>query len=279
MRIKNNSEKKLFFRIIFISLFALINLVCLSFAQESQVFQGKINADNVNIRFDATVSSSVISRINKGDRVEVMLELYEWYKIKLPKAAPSFIKKNLVSLIDDKTAQVLKDRVNIRLRPDEASPILGRVDKNEVINILEDKGLWYRIEPVNNSFGWIHKKFVEKVPAVEVSLEVKANTLDKTEGNEITEQNTGENKTILPEASIDEKSITVEGIINPYGKVFRRIATHKFITQDGKIFLLKGSKENLDSLNYRKVKVTGKLSNLAKQKYPIIEILKIEVLD
>ena len=279
MRIKNNSEKKLFFRIIFISLFALINLVCLSFAQESQVFQGKINADNVNIRFDATVSSSVISRVNKGDRVEVMLELYEWYKIKLPKTVPSFIKKNLVSLIDDKTAQVLKDRVNIRLRPDEASPILGRVDKNEVINILEDKGLWYRIEPVNNSFGWIHKKFVEKVPAAEVSLEVKANTLDKTEGNEITEQNTGENKTILPEASIDEKSITVEGIINPHGKVFRRIATHKFITQDGKIFLLKGSKENLDSLNYRKVKVMGKLSNLAKQKYPIIEILKIEVLD
>ena len=105
---------------------------------------------------------------------------------------------------------------------------------------------------------------MEKAPAVEVSLEVKASTLDKI---------------ILPTASIEEKGITIEGIIKPYGKVFRRIATHKLITQDGKIFLLKGSKKNLDSLNYRKVKVMGKLSNLAKQKYPIIEILKIEVLD
>lgn len=253
-----------------ISLVTFFNLFSISFAQESTLFQGVVNADKINIRSDSTVSSQIICNINKGGRVEVVKELYDWYKIKLPKNAPSFIRSDMVDIIDDNAAKVKKDKVNIRLEPQESSPILGRAEKNEIINILKTRGGWYGIEPINNSSGWINKKFVDKLPSKEIFTETKATTIgniDKTESNKILDK-------------IDEQeNMAVEGIIMPYGKVFKRRATHKLTSQDGKLFLLKGNKNTLNTFNYHKVKIIGKLTNLTKQKYPIIEISRIEAMD
>lgn len=262
-------------------LFILIPFIC--FAQEqdslpqeltatpkhkSGLFPGEINADNIHIRSDSTVSSTIICIANNGELVEVVKELYGWYRVRLPKTAPSFIKKNLVAIIDGKTAKVIKDNVNIRLKANESSPILGKADKNEVINILEEKGGWYKIEPPNNSFGWVNKKFVNKA----------SDTINKKEGVELDKKIREENK-IADEKASQEENATIEGIIKPYGKVIKRIATHKLITADNNVLLLKGNKGSLDSLNYHKVRVTGKLIHPKNSKHSIIEILKIEALD
>ena len=143
----------------------------ISSAETLSLFQGEVNADNINLRSDATVSSEIICTLNKNERVDIILELYEWYKIKLPKNAPCYIKKSLVNCItvlsttekQCKNAKVLKNRVNIRLHPNESSAIIGEVDENEIVNILKDEGGWYRIDPVQNSFGWINKGFINKV--------------------------------------------------------------------------------------------------------------------
>ncbi len=231
------------------------------------LFQGQINSDNINIRSDSTVSSKIICALNKGEPVEVVRESYEWYKIILPKTAPSFIKKDLVALIDEKTAKITKDNVNIRLDPSESSPILGIASKNEVISIQEDRGGWYKIEPRNNSFGWVNKKFVDKV-----------GTINRREEIKLVQEIKKENIIVGEKAPLDE-SIIIEGMIKPYGKVIKRIATHKLLSPDNNVFLLKGNKASLDSLNYHKVKVTGKLAHPQNQKYTIIEILKIEAID
>jgi uncharacterized protein YgiM (DUF1202 family) len=248
--------------VVLFSIFILFALVALANSNDkSTVFQGVINADNINIRTDSTVNSKIICKINKGEPVEVVKELYGWYKIRLPKIAPSYIKKNLVTLLGEKTAQVLEDNVNIRLDASESSWILGRVNMNEVVNILEDKGGWYRIEPVNNSFGWIHKKFIDKVDVLKKIEDVQSIPDIKKEERLISEKPTLENNILT-------------GIIKPYGKVLGRKATHKLITEDNRVFLLKGNKESLDSLNYHRVKITGKL--IGAQKYPIVEVTKIE---
>jgi uncharacterized protein YgiM (DUF1202 family) len=147
-------------------------------AQESQPFQAEVISDNINIRANSTVNSEVICAVNKGAQLEVVSELYDWYKIRLPKKAPAYIKKSLLECINYQVnnpptnitpsepskqclnAKVIKENVNIRLKPTESSAILGQADKNEVVTVLEDKGEWFRIEPTNSSFGWIHKKFI-----------------------------------------------------------------------------------------------------------------------
>jgi hypothetical protein len=73
--------------------------------------------------------------------------------------------------------------------------------------------------------------------------------------------------------------LIVEGKVSPYGIVLWRKATHKLITSENKIYFLKGDRKSLDSLNYRKVKVTGKLISLVTSKYPIIQVDIIEALN
>jgi len=270
----------------------LIPFIC--FAQN---FKGEINANNINIRSDSTVSSKIICIANKGEPVEVIRESYEWYKIRLPKTAPSFIKKSLVGLIDEKTAKVIKDNVNIRLSPSKSSPILGKADKNEVINILEERGEWYKIEPLNSSFGWVHKKFVNRADIINPvrdtisfsRLPLVSNGVNKSEEVQLAQETSAkggpasgwkkENKIMDEKVSPQDEGVTIDGIIKPYGKVIKRIGTHKLITADNNVFLLKGNKGSLDSLNYHRVKVTGKLIHPKHQKHTIIEIEKIEALD
>jgi uncharacterized protein YgiM (DUF1202 family) len=213
---------------------------------------GRVSEDNLNVRADANTNSPVICKLPKGESVEIILERYDWYKIRLPKQAAVFVKKSLLEPIDEKTAKAKAENINVRALPNQVSAILGRLEKNEVVAIIKDKGEWLKIEPTANTFGWVHKKFIdrkdqEKAPAAEKTTQ------------------TGE--------------IVTEGLIQPYGKVINRIATHKLITKDYSVYLLKGNADNLKPLVYHKVRVSGKIISSAKEKYPVIEINKLEALD
>lgn len=234
-------------------------------------FTGRINANSINVRVDATTSVPIVCALDKGGLVEVVGEAYDWYKIRLPKTAPSYIKKDLVECINRDTslpepakclnAKVTGERVNIRLGPNETSWILGKVDKLTVVNILVDKGAWYKIEPVHQSFGWVNKKFVDKDSGQTVALEPVALPSG------------GQTTALRPDQLI------VEGTVSPYGVVLWRTATHKLITAGNKIYFLKGNRKALDSLNYHRVRVTGKLISPANSKSPIIQVAIIEALN
>lgn len=128
---------------------------------EPQILIGKVNADNINVRADATASSKIICTLSYNDTIEVIGEAYGWYRIRLPKHTNAFIRKDLVITINNKTARVAKERANIRLGANENAIILGKASKDEQLNIIEDLGDWYRIEPPKDTFGWTHKKFIQ----------------------------------------------------------------------------------------------------------------------
>jgi len=252
----------------------LVLAFTLSFAEQTP-FNGKINSNNINLRSDATASAYIIAVLNKDQQVEVVAESYEWYKVRLPKIVPAYIKSTLVNCINYSQVQtpgatsescvsvkVLRDRVNIRAKPNENSPILGLADQNEVIGVLARDGLWYKIEPIDNSFGWVHKKFVDKVTINQANVEV--NKESKT-------------KVSLPSPQ-EDKNIILIGTVKPYGVIFGRRATHKLITQDNKTYLLKGNRASLNSLNQQKVKIIGKRADLEKSGMPIIEVKIVEVI-
>jgi len=234
-------------------------------------FTGQVNAEGINVRADATVGSSVVCILTKGQLVEVALEIYDWYKIHLPKQAPSYIKKDLVECIKNasekcSSAKVIGDRVNIRLAPSESSWILGKVDNSTVVNIIQDEGKWFKIEPVHQSFGWVNKKFINSKIVVIKEEEKPAVALQPM-------------ATLQPVAAQPSTQLVVEGMVSPYGVVLWRKATHKLVTANKETYFLKGNREGLNSLNYRNVKVTGKLISAKDSRYPIIETAIIEVLD
>ncbi|MBU0547847.1 MAG: SH3 domain-containing protein [Candidatus Omnitrophica bacterium] len=247
------------------------------FAADFTAFTGQINADNINVRVDATVNSTVVCTISKGQLVEVVSEVYDWYKIRLPKAAPSYIKKDLVECINNNSAKcfnakVTRDRVNIRLEPSKSSWIIGKADKLTVVNIIHDEDSWYKIEPIYQSYGWVNRKFIDK------NIIVFKEEGKQTTANQQVALATGGQTTANQQIS-QPLDLVVEGTISPYGVVLWRKATHKLVTNSKKIYFLKGNRKGLDSLNYCKVKVTGKLINPKNSRYPIIEVAIIEVLN
>ena len=255
MRLKYHS-KRLFLVLGILAVFSYF-----SYAQDS-VFSGQINSAGINLRTDATTTSAILSVLDKGERVEVVLEQFGWYKIRLPKTVPVYVKKKLAECIKSKeiqgalvseaqvrqcaSAKILGDRVNIRSKPSESASIVGIADKNEIVNVLSETGGWYKIEPIQNSFGWVNKKFIDKAEPTPLK----------------------ENDSQLP---------VFTGTVQPYGIVFMRSATHKLVTADNKIYLLKGNRVTLNALNRQRVKVIGKIISPSNAKYPVIEIKIIEV--
>lgn len=237
------------------------------------------------MRIDSTASARSICTLESGTRVEVVYELYGWYKIRLPQSAPAFIRKDLTRCIKFtpaafpqnnpgpggsdicQSAMVMKDNCNIRLSPNESSPIVGRVNRNEVLSVIRDAGGWYKIEPVLSSFGWINKKFVNRVSA---EKKIEAPVPEDSAGPAAQETSVE-----LPREGL----VTLVGTVNPYGKVFNRKATHKLVTEKKEVFLLKGDKKMLDALNYHRVKVSGELAGSSRKKNQILEVRITEVLD
>ncbi|NLE91524.1 MAG: SH3 domain-containing protein [Elusimicrobia bacterium] len=266
-------------------------LLSVSYAAEGETFPftGEVTAADINLRADSTTSSEVICKMDKGAAVEILSGQYGWYKVRLPDTAPSYIRADMVSAVEAKSAnftpqeqtgarfntiKVERDRVNIRLRPNESSPIIGRVSKNEVLNFTGMENNWYRIKPVSGSYGWIHADFVRKAPLKAPEEAQPAGVLPGTEGETKPEDDSaraGEDKQI-PGLSM------YEGVIKPYGMVFKRPATHKLVASNKKIFLLKGDKQTLNALVNRKARVSGKPVSSCKG-LPVVEVVKIEAID
>lgn len=235
-------------------------------AEEVFPFLGEVNSDDINIRTDSTTGSGIICAAKKSDILEVLSQRYDWYRIRLPKYAPSFVSKDLVTLTEGNNPQedkkrygsISKEKVNIRLAAGTDSAVIGKADKNELITIVAEEANWYKILPINNSYGWVHKKFIDKRPPV---ISEPPRAVEK------------------PKPPTQPYSITINGEIRPYGKIFGRKGSHKLITGDNNVYLLKGNKKSLDTLNHRRVKVTGNLISGANEKPGIIAIEKVELLD
>lgn len=240
-------------------------------------FDGEINQDGANVRLDSTVGAQSICTMARTEPVEVVAQQYDWYKIRLPKHAPAFVKKNLVAPVDDKTVKVLRSNVNIRFGPSETTAILGKASKDEIMIVTGDSGEWFQVEPPGMAYGYINKKLV--LP-FRTGMAPAAGPR-KAERKHV-EQPAAAGKTETPPPDdLAKDEIATIGIVEPYGKVINREATHKLTsTAEGTIFLLKATRSSLDALNYRKVKITGKLIEPPRPRhYPVIEVRKLELLD
>ncbi len=253
-----------------------------SFAKEAKPeisipFDGEINANMINVRADSTIGSDVICSINRGEPVSVIGQLYDWYKIRIPKGCPAYIHKSLVAPLDDKTVKVLKNRVNIRLRPEEQSPIIGKANADEIVTVTGSAGDWFKIEPIASSFGWVNKKFVHPFRTGIIPAQPPQTTDDQIKAVKRAQESA---PPIIEDAQ--QGTITVIGVVEPYGKVINRKATHKLVVKDPagytKVFLLKGTKSRLNALHFRTVKVVGKPYGVEPQsQYPIIEVNSIQL--
>ncbi|MBR3162681.1 MAG: C40 family peptidase [Clostridia bacterium] len=194
---------------------------------------GEVNTDTARIRSEASAESSIVDLLSLNDKVEVVEETGEWYKIKKDDKT-GYISKSLLNVSEEvkkesteekneeekaeetteenKTEEQPKEEekkvsitesytgklsseVSLKILPSINSMNIAKIGKDTEIKVTEIINNWCHIETSTYS-GWVRIESVEKA----VSLEEKA------------EETAEENKT--EEQPKEEKSQNKKGYVN-----------------------------------------------------------------
>ena len=59
---------------------------------------GKVNTDTVRVRSEATASSAIVDLLSIDDKVEVVEETGDWYKVKIGNDKTGYVSKKLLDV-------------------------------------------------------------------------------------------------------------------------------------------------------------------------------------
>ncbi|MDD5669055.1 MAG: SH3 domain-containing protein, partial [Candidatus Omnitrophica bacterium] len=186
--------------------------------------------------------------------------------------------------------KVAGDVVNVRAGAGESFPIIGKVVKDQELAVLDELNGWCRIEPPQDSYGWIYKRFVTKDAGACSKSSTAVSDLKTTvqEGKIVVPvvATVGGEKTATTGVSAVKVSeqpasqeITVRGVVKRFGNIFFKRDKFKIVTPEKKVFLLEYSKSSLEGFLFQTVSVTGTLRVVSKPGIQTIEVSKIEVVD
>lgn len=263
--------------------FLLIFVICLvrnSYSIEEKFpYTGMITTDAVNIRSGANPNFEILCKLSKGSFITIVGKSFNWYKIKLPKEAHCYVNSDYIELKDSTTGIIKADRVNIRARGGQNYNILAQLNKGDRVNIIEKIDDWYKIEPTENCFGWVHTDFVKYFSRMEEVKPAIKKKMEEVEAKEVKFQPPQEG--LIKEKPIkkeEEEPPIATGRIEDLGRILNRPGTHKLVKDGSVIYYLRGDKSQLDSLIYYEVRVWGEVKKQPNCKYPLIVVKRIEPL-
>lgn len=121
-----------------------------------------INDTSVNFRGAATTGSTVLKRSEKGNRVSVLGEEYDFYKI-IDDNKQYYVHNSLVDVDDNivlekqtlvneelneigKNASIVGTDVNVRMLPNTASESVMKVHNGDEISVISKQDNWYKVQ-------------------------------------------------------------------------------------------------------------------------------------
>lgn len=126
---------------------------------------------NVNVRGQAAINSEIVTHLKRGDVVTVLEEITlkksktdepgRWAKIALPAGSVVWVNSQFLNA----NKAVVPKRLNIRSGPGENYSILGRIDRGVVVNTLEARGDWTKIEAPAGSYAYVAAHLLSTDPA------------------------------------------------------------------------------------------------------------------
>ncbi|MBQ9605004.1 MAG: SH3 domain-containing protein, partial [Firmicutes bacterium] len=122
--------------------------------------KGVINADDVNIRTQASTSSDVLKKLSNGVTVTVTGNADGWYKLTTASGGTAYVKEDFVTLTQA-DAVVTDAFVNVRVEPSITSAVLGVVSEGETVSVTGSAGDdWYSVL-YNGQQGYIYGDYFD----------------------------------------------------------------------------------------------------------------------
>jgi SH3-like domain-containing protein len=121
-------------------------------------FIGEVTSDRVNVRAGHGLNYEVVCQLSEKDKVEVYERIKDWYRIKPPQKIYVWVSKGFIQ-----DGKVTCKRLNIRSGPGLAYSILGQLEKDNSVDILETKDEWIKLAAPEHIFFWVNEKYVKYI--------------------------------------------------------------------------------------------------------------------
>jgi uncharacterized protein YgiM (DUF1202 family) len=118
-------------------------------------FLGKVRGKNVNVRSGSNVNYEIIARVQEGQEVIALSQVFDWYQILPPEGTSFWVHQDYI-----RNSAVTSDAVNVRSAPSLGGSISGQLNRGDIVEAISHEGEWIRIQPPVESRAWIHKDYV-----------------------------------------------------------------------------------------------------------------------
>ena len=130
--------------------------------------EGVVTASVLNVRSGPSTSYSVITKLYKGDKVEILESSNGWNKIKTSSGKTGWSSAEYLSTsgtsgstsTTDKKATVTASTLNVRSGPSTSYSITTKVYKGETVEVLESSNGWSKIKTASGEIGWASEEYL-----------------------------------------------------------------------------------------------------------------------
>ncbi|TSC83501.1 MAG: immunoglobulin I-set domain-containing protein [Microgenomates group bacterium Gr01-1014_16] len=128
--------------------------------------QVQVNA--LNVRQDAALSASKIGLVRQGEVLNKLEEKNGWVKVELSNGQIGWIFKQYTAPVAVPVVSTLRQKIivtawvlNVRSGPGINTKVITTVQRNDVLEKIEEENGWFRIILPNSQNGWVYGKFVK----------------------------------------------------------------------------------------------------------------------
>ncbi len=234
-------------------------------AEEKFPFLAEVSVESVNVRAGQNTNFEKLCRLSRGSEVIVVGKSFDWYKIKLPAEAKSFISQDFVSMIDEHTAEITGHRVNIRAGAGPNFVSLGQLVQGARVHVVQKINGWIQIEAVEGTFGWVSVQFL-KFKSVQIPETVTAKIVPESARKTINTSAPTVETAAKPEIGNNppaptpepESNLTIVGHLVHFSDPSFHFK-YKLMTQDGTVYNIENTNDVFEQFVNAQVTVEGVL--------------------
>lgn len=111
-----------------------------------------------NMRSGPGTEDAVLWQVEQYHPVIVIEKKGNWYRVKDYENDTAWLHNSLLGKVE--SVITVKDKSNVRSKPDTKSSILFTVDKGVPFKVLKKKGSWIKIQHADGDVGWIYNSLI-----------------------------------------------------------------------------------------------------------------------
>ena len=162
---KNNKLKQPKFLSVFLAIILFISITTFSTLVLANQNTIRIDASVVNIRTGPGLSYDIMTQIVGGEKINILSEENEWYKIRLSNDQIGWVASWLIgntefSAASNKSGTITVKRANIRSEGNLEASIIGVATKGSELTVLFQQNNWTQVQ-YNGQVAWVSSDLIE----------------------------------------------------------------------------------------------------------------------